>query len=205
MKYIEKNLIMILRQHYIEKNIKILEDIGYKRDTTMCDENISVYTDNNQQNVIAIIPGISLRKIMNDISIVKIHSIIDNINARKENINNVIKKYSDANIIFVGHSIGGFIINLVLNNTKYKCYTYNPSFVNRKSSDNIKNYRTDADILSLGLIGKEEQTINIDFMKYFTEKKGNIFDYLLDVHETTIVTKLENISIDIPVPKPNNE
>ena len=76
----------------------------------------------------------------------------------------------------------------------------NPCFINTQSSENIRNYRTNGDILSLGLIGKETETVNLDFLDYLIKCQFNIIKFVFDIHETTIFTIFPDISIIIPIP-----
>jgi hypothetical protein len=203
MKYIDKDLVMMIREKYLIDKVDILENIGYELDNELSNEHTSVYIDKRINSVVTIVTGLDLNIFFEKSSFENlnlIHIIHHKIKVSEECIDKVCEKYNNYNLIFLGHSLGGLVINLTLNNTNHKCYTYNPCFVNTKRVDNIKNYRTNGDILSISLIGNETKTIDIDFIEYFIKQKGNLFDFLKEVHETTIFTKFDNLYIHIPIP-----
>jgi hypothetical protein len=202
MKTVNIDFIEILRNFYIESKSKLLEEIGYSLDTDLIQgDKIFVYKDERIKSVIVIVKG--LDNFLKDFNIFKIQNIVNEsitmIKNGEMNIKKIIDKYNEYNIIFIGHSLGGYIINKNLNNTKYNCYTYNPFLVLDKPSQNIKNYRTSGDIFSMSLIGKEIETIDIDLINYVVKNNFDIINYLIDSHLTTIL-HLYKISINIEIP-----
>lgn len=197
------DFINLLRESYIFSQLKELENLGYSLDNQIKDINrILIYKDERIKSLIVVIYGLDIIK---DFHFFKIPSIINEFNDKIKygeiNIKKIIEKYNEYNIIFIGHSLGGYIINKNLNNTKYNCYTYNPFLVN-ETSNNIKNYRTNGDILSLGLIGKETETIDINIWNYLLKNKFNFISYLIESHYTNILNiNNKKINIEIPVYK----
>ena len=175
MKNINIDFIELLRSSYFESKSKLLEEFGYILDNDITiNKQIFVYVDKRIKQVIVIICGLDLNLYLDNINFSTITNIVNDYNKIKKdgetNIKKIIDKYNEYNIIFMGHSLGGYIINKNLNNTIYKCYTYNPFFIYEKASENIKNYRTSSDILSIGLIGKETETETIEI---------NLWNYLI--------------------------
>jgi len=204
MKTVNIDFIEILRNFYIESKSKLLEEIGYSLDTDLIQgDKIFVYKDERIKSVIVIVKGLDNFLKKKDFNIFKIQNIVnESITMVKDgemNIKKIIDKYNEYNIIFIGHSLAGYIINKNLNNTKYNCYTYNPFLVLDKPSQNIKNYRTSGDIFSMGLIGKEIETIDIDLINYVVKNNFDIINYLIDSHLITIL-HLYKISINIEIP-----
>ena len=120
-------------------------------------------------------------------------------------IQNVIDKYTEYNITFIGSSIGGLAINLKLNNTNYKAYTYNAFLVNFKASDNITNYINSADILSIGLFDKNPKFININLLDFFIKEQFNLINILKNLHQTTTYKYFEINCINADIPLLVNE
>jgi hypothetical protein len=127
-----------------------------------------IYKDERIKSIIVVIYGMNITK---DFNFLKILSKINEFNDKKKygeiNIKKIIEIYNDYNIIFIGHSLGGFIINKNLNNKEYNCYTYNACFIGDNSKKNIKNYRTNGDILSLG---KRNRNNRYKYMELFIKK-----------------------------------
>jgi hypothetical protein len=120
-------------------------------------------------------------------------------------IQNIIDKYTNYNITFIGSSIGGLAINLKLNNTNYKAYTYNAFLVNFKASENITNYVNSADILSIGLFDKDPKFININLLDFFIKEQFNLISILTNLHQTTIYKYFEINCINTDIPLLVNE
>jgi hypothetical protein len=204
MKTVNIDFIKLLRESYISSNLKEIEEIGYNLDTDLIQgDKILLYRDERIKSIIVIVKG--LNDITKDFNIFKIPNIVNEANDivknGEVNIKKIIEKYNEYNIIFIGHSLGGYVINKNLKNTKYQCYTYNPFLpilLEDTSSNNIKNYRTSGDILSIGKIGKQIETIEIDIINYLINNKFNIINYLKDSHFTTIL-HLYNISLNIEI------
>ncbi len=201
------SLTAVIREVVFTNKSDIIEYLGYIKDDDLSNDVIAVYIDKRIQTAIAILPGANLDGYIKDKNFIEIINIFKGIDYLKYKINKyekcieeVIQKYSEYTIIFLGHSLGGFIINLKLQDSKYNCYVYNPCFINKQSSENIRNYRTNGDILSLGLIGKETETVNLDFLDGFIKCQCNIFKFLLEIHETTIFTIYPDKSIIITIP-----
>lgn len=204
-------LTTILRKSSLHGKVDNLEIIGYKKDKKdeEFDDKLIVYINKSINTVIVILLGLDIDRsflLENPFSLENIKIVIKTIAERlklnEEGFNNVYKKYNNKyNLIFLGHSIGGFTINSKLQHSIHKGYCYNPVFINKKSSDNIKNYRTNLDILSIPLIGNVTKTIHIPFLDYLNTKKGSSIDLLLDCHFTTIFTIYEDLHIKIPIPK----
>jgi hypothetical protein len=206
MKTVNIDFVKLLRESYISSNLKELEEIGYSLDTDVIEGNkILVYKDERINSIVVIVKG--LDDITKDFNIFKIQSIIEESNEiirnGEININKIIKKYNEYNIIFIGHSLGGYVINKNLKNTKYNCYTYNPFLpilLEDTASNNIKNYRASGDLFSIVPIGKEIETIEIDLINYLSNNKFNIINYLKDSHFTTILDLYKySINIEIQV------
>jgi hypothetical protein len=203
--YINVDLITILRQSTIDDKVVILEKIGYEKDEEFHNP-LLVYINKCINAIIVILPGLNIRPLIKSpFCLEEIHRTVinaDNLNILyEEGIKKVCDKYNNKhNIIFIGHSFGGLVINSKLNNTIHKCYCYNSCFVNERSSNNINNYRTNCDLLSIGLIDKETETIYINLLEYLIKQKGNLLDFFIEVHETTIFTKVDNLNIMIPIP-----
>lgn len=205
MKTVNIDFVKLLRDSNISPKLKGLEEIGYSLDTNVIEgDKILLYKDERIKSIIVIVKG--LDDITKDFNIFKIPNIVNEANNIVKNgeinIKTILQKYNEYNIIFIGHSLGGHIINKNLKNTKYNCYTYNPFFpihLEDTASKNIKNYRTSGDILSIVPIGKEIETINIDIIKYLLNNKFNIINYFKDSHFTTILD-LNNISLNIGIP-----
>lgn len=200
------SLTNILRDVCFTNKSEIIENLGYIKDDELSNKNVTVYVDTRIQSVVVILPGADLEKYYRDNTFMNIINIFNVLNYLKEKNNSyekcieeVIKKYSEYTIIFLGHSLGGLIINLKLQNTKYNCYVYNPFFVNKEASENIRNYRTNIDILSLGLIGKKNETVDLNFLDGLVKYNFDIFKFLLDSHETTIFNIYPDKSIFIPI------
>ena len=196
------DFVNVLRESYISSKLEGLEEIGYNLETDLIlGDNMLIYKDERIKSIIVIVKG--LDDITKDFNIFKIPSIIEEFNDKikygEMNIKKIIDIYNDYNIIFIGHSLGGFIINKNLNNKEYNCYTYNACFIGDKSSKNIKNYRTNGDILSLGLIGKEAETIDINIWDYLLKNKFNLISYLIESHYTNILNTY-NIKLNIEIP-----
>jgi len=203
MKNINIDFIELLRSSYFESKSKLLEEFGYILDNDITiKKQIFVYVDKRIKQVIVIICGLDLNLYLDNINFSTITNIVNDYNKIKKDgetfIKKIIDKYNEYNIIFMGHSLGGYIINKNLNNTIYKCYTYNPFFIYEKASENIKNYRTSSDILSIGLIGKETKTIEINLWDYLFNKKFDIIRYFIDSHHTTILI-VNNLTINIEI------
>lgn len=202
MKTISVDFVKLLRESYNKKNLEELENLGYCLDNQIEDINrMLIYKDERIKSIIVVIYGMDIRK---DFNFLKISSIINEFNDKIKygeiNIKKIIEIYNDYNIIFIGHSLGGFIINKNLNNKEYNCYTYNACFIGDKSTKNIKNYRTNGDIFSLGLIGKETETIDINIWNYLLKNKFNLISYLIESHYTNILNiNNKKINIEIPV------
>lgn len=202
MKTISVDFVKLLRESYNKKNLEELENLGYCLDNQIEDINrMLIYKDERIKSIIVVIYGMDIRK---DFNFLKIPSIINEFNDKIKygeiNIKKIIEIYNDYNIIFIGHSLGGFIINKNLNNKEYNCYTYNACFIGDKSTKNIKNYRTNGDIFSLGLIGKETETIDINIWNYLLKNKFNLISYLIESHYTNILNiNNKKINIEIPV------
>jgi hypothetical protein len=201
------SLTAVIREVVFTTKSDIIENLGYIKDDDLSNDVIAVYIDKRIQTAIAILPGADLEAYIKDKNFIEIINIFKGIDYLKYKINKyekcieeVIQKYSEYTIIFFGHSLGGFMINLKLQDSKYNCYVYNPCFINKQSSENIRNYRTNGDILSLGLIGKETETVNLDFLDGFIKCQFNIFKFLLEIHETTIFTIYPDKSIIITIP-----
>lgn len=205
MKTVNIDFVKLLRESYISSNLKELEEIGYSLDTDLIQgDKILLYRDERIKSIIVIVEG--LDDITNDFNIFKIPNIVNEVNEiirnGEINIKKIIEKYNEYNIIFIGHSLGGYVINKNLKNTKYNCYTYNPFLpilLEDTTSKNIKNYRASGDILSIVPIGNEIETIEIDIINYLLKNKFNIINYLKDSHFTTILY-LYNISLNIEIP-----
>ena len=205
MKTVNIDFVKLLRESYISSNLNDLVRIGYSLDTNVIEgDKILLYKDERIKSIIVIVRG--LDDITKDFNIFKIPNIVNEANNIVKNgeinIKTIIEKYNEYNIIFIGHSLGGYIINKNLKNTKYNCYTYNPFFpihLEDTTSKNIKNYRTSGDILSIVPIGKGIETIEIDIIKYLLNNKFNIINYFKDSHFTTILD-LYNISLNIEIP-----
>ena len=196
------DFVNVLRESYISSKLEGLEEIGYNLETDLIlGDNMLIYKDERIKSIIVIVKG--LDDITKDFNIFKIPSIIEEFNDKikygEMNIKKIIDIYNDYNIIFIGHSLGGFIINKNLNNKEYNCYTYNACFIGDKSSKNIKNYRTNGDILSLGLIGKETEIIEIDIINYLLNNNFDIIKFLRESHSTTILNTY-NIKLNIEIP-----
>lgn len=206
MKTVSIDFVKILRELYIKSKSEELENLGYDQDTEIIDDSkIFLYKDVSLKSLIVLFIGLDLTK---DFNVFKIPNIINEATAMVKNgelnIKKIIEKYNEYDIIFLGHSLGGHIINKNLKNTKYKCFTYNSFLVNDKPSLNIKNYRTNGDILSLGLIGKETETIDINLWDYLFKNNFNLINYFIESHYTGILNKLNiKLNIDIPVNKEN--
>lgn len=202
MKTISVDFVKLLRESYNKKKLEELENLGYSLDNQIKDINrMLIYKDERIKSIIVVIYGMDIRK---DFNFLKISSIINEFNDKIKygeiNIKKIIEIYNDYNIIFIGHSLGGFIINKNLNNKEYNCYTYNACFIGDKSTKNIKNYRTNGDIFSLGLIGKETETIDINIWNYLLKNKFNLISYLIESHYTNILNiNNKKINIEIPV------
>jgi hypothetical protein len=92
----------------------------------------------------------------------------------------------------------GMVITMMKKNI-FPYSMYNPFFVNKEASENIRNYRTNIDILSLGLIGKKNETVDLNFLDGLVKYNFDIFKFLLDSHETTIFNIYPDKSIFIPI------
>lgn len=206
MKTVSIDFVKILRELYIKSKSEELENLGYDQDTEIIDDSkIILYKDVSLKSLIVLFIGLDLTK---DFNVFKIPNIINEATTMVKNgelnIKKIIEKYNEYDIIFLGHSLGGHIINKYLKNTKYKCFTYNSFLVNDKPSLNIKNYRTNGDILSLGLIGKEAETIDINLWDYLFKNNFNLINYFIESHYTGILNKFNiKLNIDIPVNKEN--
>jgi hypothetical protein len=205
MKLVNIDFIELLRTSYFESKSKLLEEFGYILDNDITiNKQIFLYVDKRIKQVIVIICGLDLNLYLDNINFSTITNIVNDSNKiikdGETNIKKIIDIYNEYNIIFMGHSLGGYIINKNLNNTKYNCYTYNSSFIYEKASENIKNYRTSSDILSIGLIGKETETIELNLWYYLFNKKFDIIQFFKDSHYTTILSLYNyHLYIDIPV------
>lgn len=139
-----------------------------------------------------------------------INYIIMRINEGSSFINNIKQNYTEYEITFFGNSIGGLIINKNLQNTKFKCYTYNPAFIYENvNSENIINYRTSGDIVSLPYIFfKNTQIIEVTFIEYLLKNDliktnlneffniNNFINYVIDSH---FLGFLDDYKTKIPV------
>jgi hypothetical protein len=202
MKTISVDFVKLLRESYNKKNVEELENLGYSLDNQIEDiNNMLIYKDERIKSIIVVIYGMNITKDFNFLKIPsKINEFNDKIKYGEINIKKIIEIYNDYNIIFIGHSLGGFIINKNLNNKEYNCYTYNACFIGDNSKKNIKNYRTNGDILSLGLIGKETETIDINIWNYLLKNNLNLISYLIESHYTNILDiNNKRINIEIPV------
>jgi len=207
------SLTAVIREVAFTNKSDIIENLGYVKDDDLRNSSdlrngdAVVYVDKRIQSALVILPGADPGEYIKDknfIEIINIFNVIDylkyKITSYEKCIEEVIKKYSEYTIIFFGHSIGGFMINLKLQDSKYNCYTYNPCFINKQSSENIRNYRTNGDILSLGLIGKETETVNLDCLDGLIKFQFNIIYFLYELHTTTIFTIYPDKSIIITIP-----
>uniref|UniRef100_A0A6C0KM51 Uncharacterized protein n=1 Tax=viral metagenome TaxID=1070528 RepID=A0A6C0KM51_9ZZZZ len=197
MKYSEVDFVRCLRESFYTSKSEILENLGYiiDNDFSNC-QKLLVYYNKNVSSVIVLFFGVSLK----DFNIFQIPSLVKEVNDRIKfgeiGIKKINEKYKDYNdIIFIGHSIGGHIINKNLNGTKYKCYTFNPFFVTNKPSNNIKNYRTSGDILSYNL---DTEIIEIDLWNYLHNNNFDIIKFLIDSHSTTSLNE-NGIKIELPI------
>lgn len=212
MDYTNISFTEILGDIFYKNNSEIIEKLGYIKDDELSYVDLSnrvtaVYVDNRIKTVLVFMPGANIGKYVNTIEFFYNINIIGLVKFLKELsdiykkcIEDIIQKYSEHNIIFFGHSLGGLIINLQLQNTNYNCYVYNPCFVNEQSSENIYNYRTNGDVLSLGLIGKETKTIDVDIIDYLVKCNYDIVKLFTDVHNTDIFKIYPDKSILIPIP-----
>ena len=204
MKYTSVDLVEIIQDCNNNNNTR-LEQLGYIKDDELTNKYVYVYKDMRINSIVVILKGYNNEEFPKDFTFTyqyifkHLKNINEHLAVSESLINNICERYSDTEITFIGHSLGGLLINKQLNNTKHKCYTYNPFLVDLKSSDNIKNYRANLDLGSLGLIGKEEKTIYINFIDYLVTKKGNIFDLLLDSHDTKIFTLYDDLEIPIDI------
>ena len=204
MKYTSVDLVEIIQDCNNNNNTR-LEQLGYIKDDELTNKYVYVYKDMRINSIVVILKGYNKEEFPKDFTLTHLYifnhlkNINEHLAVSESLINNICERYSDTEITFIGHSLGGLLINKQLNNTKHKCYTYNPFLVDLKSSDNIKNYRANLDLGSLGLIGKEEKTIYINFIDYLVTKKGNIFDLLLDSHDTKIFTLYDDLEIPIDI------
>jgi hypothetical protein len=169
MKTISVDFVKLLRESYNKKNVEELENLGYSLDNQIEDiNNMLIYKDERIKSIIVVIYGMNITKDFNFLKIPsKINEFNDKIKYGEINIKKIIEIYNDYNIIFIGHSLGGFIINKNLNNKEYNCYTYNACFIGDNSKKNIKNYRTNGDILSLG---KRNRNNRYKYMELFIKK-----------------------------------
>jgi len=212
MDYTNISFTEVLGDIFYKNNSEIIEKLGYIKDEELSYVDLSnrvtaVYLDNRIKTVLVVMPGANIVNYVNKIEFFYIINIIGLVKFLKELsdiykkcIEDIIQKYSEHNIIFFGHSLGGLIINLQLQNTNYNCYVYNPCFVNDKSSENIYNYRTNGDVLSLGLIGKETKTIDVDIIDYLVKCNYDIVKLFTDVHNTDIFKTYPDKNILIPIP-----
>jgi beta-glucosidase len=220
--------IEILHSLQENKRSKTLEDLGYKLNSSLNkNNNHFIYVNDKCKTVIAVILGFEkeynnlILDILNPLNILKVEEnknkfikiinyLVDNLEQGKSFIKDIKKTYVDYKVTFLGYSIGGFIINTNLQDTIFKCYTYNPAFINEnknKSNGNIINYRTSGDIISLGYLFEEyTKTIEVRFFDYLLKNNlqaSSVINYIINSHYLNFLDNYEDKQIEIEIPSDN--
>lgn len=196
-----------------------LEKLGYKS-IEQNNNNHFLYINDTNNSVIAVVLGFEMEytdlvlDLINPINIFnfnenndKFFKILDYLHTRidegTEFINNIKDKYSNKDLLFLGNSIGGFLINKNLYETNVKCYTYNSAFFCENiQNDNIVNYRTSGDIVSLGnIFSKYTKTIEVTFIEYLLKNHlDNFIDYTINSHYLDFLEKYDDKQVEIELP-----
>lgn len=216
--YKEIKFVKTIEECYYTNNSSILNKYGYIKNTELSNNHTIVFTNDNIKQMIVVLKGDfflytmfepyiknknNRKDIIKALQYKNIHQIIKQlyelIETQETDIDTLISnKYSSYNITFFGHSMGGLMINSKLSNTKYNCYVYNPFLVTKTRSENIKNYRTNLDILSYEL-SKENNTIHIDVIDFLFKKKFDILELLVDAHNTDVINTYSEKDILIKI------
>jgi hypothetical protein len=196
-----------------------LEQIGYKS-IEQNNNNHFIYVNENKNSVIVVVLGLEMKYIDLLLDLINTAKIFD-FNNKNDNIldilyylrtridegtdfiNDVKDKYSNKTLIFLGNSIGGFLINKILHDTNIRCYTYNSAFICENiHNENIVNYRTSGDIVSLGnIFSKYTKTIEVTFIEYLCKNNlDNFVDFIVNSHYLDFLEKYEDKQVEIDIP-----
>lgn len=172
-----------------DKQAKVLKRFGYSLDRRLSDGRQTMVAYNPVENKVLFVENgtaIHSKKDLGTDLIVALGGIKQT--ARYEETKHTYDaakaKYKGAEIVAAGHSLGGGLLNAVVQKGD-TAYTYNPAIVNQPLNRNVENYRTRGDVVSL--LSPEQNTRQLVAV---TESSAPTPNALLKAHAISNIKNL---------------